>query len=142
MSTVRRLNSARIWFSARRTVAVEATIFGPNLLAVDLAAAQLVEGRLVQPDHRAQRPGDQVQLVLDDQVGRQRAAAGQRLARVRLARAVEAVLVVALHPAEEAADLAGPGHRRELVHRGDQEARQPAVDRLVHGQDRQRVVRG
>ena len=48
-------------------------------LAVHLARAQRVEGRLVQPDHRAERAGDQVQLVLDDQVGRRqrrRAAAG------------------------------------------------------------------
>ena len=60
----------------------------------------------------------------------------------RVARAVEAVLVVAVHAAEERADLAGPRQGRELVHRGDQEARQPAVDRLVHGEDRQRPVRG
>ena len=30
-----------------------------------------VDGRLVQADHRAQRAADEVQLVLDDEVGRQ-----------------------------------------------------------------------
>ena len=66
----RRLNSARIWFSARRTVAVEAMIFGPTGLPPTSRVAQCVERRLVEPDHRAERTGDQVQLVLDDQVRR------------------------------------------------------------------------
>ena len=83
-----------------------------------------------------------MQFVLDDQVRRQQAAARQRLPRVRVARAVEAVLVVALDAAEERAHLAGPRHGRELVHRGDHEAGQPAVDRLIDGQDRQRPARG
>ena len=67
---------------------------------------------------------------------------GKRLAPGRLARAIEAVLVVAVDPAEERADLAGPRHGGELVHRGDHEAGQPAVDRLIHGQDRQRPAAG
>ena len=142
MSTCRRLNRARIWFSARRTVAVEATIFGRIFLPSDVPAAQFVQGRLVEAHDRAQRPGDQVQLVLDDQVRRQQPAAGQRLALGRLAWAVEAVLVVAVHAAEERAHLAGPGHGGELVHRGDHKARQPAVDRLIDRQDRQRPARG
>ena len=136
----RRLNSVRIWFSARRTVAVEATIFGRIFLPVALPTAQLVQGRLVQADHRSQRTGDQVQFVLDDQVGRQQPSAGQRVAPAGLARAIEAVLVVPLDAAEERPDLAGPGHGRELVHRGDQEARQPAIDRLIDRQDRQRLA--
>ena len=40
-----------------------------NRLAVHFPRAQLVHGRLVQPDECPQRPRDQVQLVLDDQVG-------------------------------------------------------------------------
>ena len=66
---------------------------GPDDLVAHRAGGQLVKGRLVQPDHRAHRPGDQVQLVLDDQVGR-RQRGGQRQARARLARPVEALPVV------------------------------------------------
>ena len=82
-----------------------------------------------------------MQLVLDDQVGR-RQRRGQRASSVPVAGAVEAVLVVAVGTAEEGADLAGPGHGGELVDRGDQEAGQAAIDRLVDRQDRQRLVAG
>jgi hypothetical protein len=35
------------------------------------ALAERVEGGLVEADHRAERAGDQVELVLDDEVGRE-----------------------------------------------------------------------
>jgi hypothetical protein len=38
--------------------------------------------------------------------------------------------------AEERAHLAGPRHGGELVHRGNHKAGQPAVDRLIDGQNR------
>ena len=81
MSTVRRSNSARICFSARRTVAVEATIFGRIALPPTSRVHSSSSADLVEPDHRAQRAGDQVQLVLDDQVGRlqRRPAAAARV---------------------------------------------------------------
>ena len=60
----------------------------------------------------------------------------------RLGGAVEPVRVVAVDMAEERAALADPGQRRELVDGRDQEGRQPAVDRLVDGHDRQRAVAG
>ena len=41
---------------------------------------------------------------------------------------------------KEAADLAGPRHRGKLINRRDHEARQPAVDWLVHRNDRQRIA--
>ena len=72
--------------------------------------------------------------------GGSRSPPGSGLPTCRVARAVEAVLVVALHAAEERAHLAGPRHGRELVHRGDHEAGQPAVDRLIDRQDRQRPL--
>ena len=138
MSTSRRLNRARIWFSARRTVAVEAMILGRTLLPSIDPAAQLVQGRLVEPDHGPHGAGDQVQLVLDDQIRRLQRGR-ERAPPVLLAGAVESVLVVAVGTTEEGPDLAGPGHGRELVDRGDQEARQAAIDRLVDGQNRQRT---
>ena len=61
--------------SARRTVAVEATILGRTRSSPIRARAQAVDARLVEAGDRAERPGDQVQLVLDDEVGRHRACA-------------------------------------------------------------------
>ena len=78
MSTCRRLNKARIWFSARRTVAVEATIFGRILWPSTSRTQSSSRADLVQPRDRAQRAGDQVQFVLDHQVRRQEPAARQR----------------------------------------------------------------
>ena len=118
MSTPLRLNRAWICVSARRTVAVEATILGRIVFfcrpARDVPAAECVEGRLVEPDHGAQRAGDQVQLVLDDQVGRQERG-GQRLpSRVGVAGAVEAVLRRSGPPGRRAPRLAGPGQAANL----------------------------
>ena len=61
-----RSNSAVVCASARRIVAVEAMTFGSPALC----GAQQVDRRLVQPGERAERPRDQMQLVLDDQLGR------------------------------------------------------------------------
>ena len=109
MSTVARLNSARIWLSARRTVAVEATIFGLTSMPSSLPYAECFERRLVQPDHRAERTRDQVQLILDDQVRRQQPSAGYGCALRRVARPVETGLgVIAVDPPEERAHLARP----------------------------------
>ena len=47
-------------------------------------------------------------------------------------RPVEAVVVVAIHPAEEAGGRADPGKVRELVDRGDDERRESPVN----GRDR------
>ena len=66
------------------------------------AVAEPVDGGLVEPDHRAERPGDEVQLVLDDQVGRQEPRLELR-SPARVARPVEAVPVVPVHLPEERA---------------------------------------
>ena len=83
-----------------------------------------------------------MQLVLDDQVGRQQPATGHGGALRRVARAVEAVLWSSSRSTRPKNAPTWPVHgmRRELVDRGDHEARQPAVDRLVDRQDRQRLL--
>ena len=80
-----------------------------------------------------------MQLVLDDEVGR-RQRRGEARAPARLGGAVEAVRVVPVGAAEQRAGLPDPRERRELVDGRDQEGREPPVDRLVHGDDRQRAV--
>ena len=99
--------------------------------------------RLVQPDHRAERAGDQVQLVLDDQVRRtqprrrlaDRRGPGHawRCAGARPARyAVKVVVPVPVprapraHPPEQRPRAAVPGQLRQLVHGGDHQAGQSA----------------
>ena len=93
----------------------------------------------VQADHGAERPGNQVQLVLDDEIGR-----GQRpvepLSAAALGGSVKPGPVEALGAAEELAGLGHPGERRELVSGRNQEGGETAVDGLVHGQNRQRPV--
>ena len=80
-----------------------------------------------------------MQLVLDDEV-RRRERRLQSLPRPRLGGAVEPLRIETVCPAEQRAGLSHPRQRGELVHRGDQERRQPPVDRLVHADDRQRAV--
>ena len=130
---------------------------GPHGLAVHLPRAQLVHRRLVEADERAQRPGDQVQLVLNDQVRwpqqRVRFGLGRgqfALLEVRLAtgqfRGAEAVTVaIGFDLSEKHLDLAVPRHLGELVHGGDQQRRQAAVDLLIdhqHGNAFQRRLLG
>ena len=112
---------------------------GADGIASGPARAEGLDGRFVESGHRSEGTGDQVQLVLDHQVRRKqrRRQAGPPL---RVRGAVEAARVIAVGPAQEAAGGTHPGKRRELVHRGDQEGGQPPVDRLVHGEDRQRAV--
>src|ERR1035438_2434736 len=81
-----------------------------------------------------------MQLVLYDQIGRQQPTAWQHSAAVRIARAIEPIPIKSLDAPEEARDRAGPRHRGELVHRGDQEAWQPPVNRLVHRNYREGAV--
>ena len=135
--------SALICSLARRTVAVDATIFGRMRLLADHARGKLIDGGLVEPGDGAQRPGNEMQLVLDDQIGRiERPAVVERPAFApRLGGAVEAdPFGEPVDVTEEGAGLADPGQARELVDGGDQESRQPPIDRLVDGQDRQRTI--
>ena len=81
-----------------------------------------------------------MQFVLDDEVGRWQAIRRQRTAASRIAWSVEAVVIEALHSAEESAHRPRPGHGRKLVHRGDDEAWQAAIDRFVDRQNGQRFT--
>ncbi len=84
-----------------------------------------------------------MQLVLDDQLGRREVGFQLDGADLLVAVAEEALAAgEARDPAEELGDLALPGHGGELVHGGDQEAGEAAVDRLVHQVDRQVEVAG
>ena len=101
---------------------------------------QGIDGGLVQAGDGAQRPGDQVQLILDDQVRRwQPPPEGPSGI---CAGAIESLVVVALDASEEGAGLAGPGQAGKLIDRGDQQARQAAIDGFVHRQDGQGAFRG
>ena len=154
MLTVRR-NRLRTCTSAFLIVAVDAINFGPDLLPVDLPSAELVDGRFVQPDQRAQRAADEVQFVLDDQVGWTK----RRMLQQFWPRAgpsfdfgwnVESSISgdlnpcrsqIAVHLPEEHLHFALPRHLGELVHRGDQQRRQPAINLLVHHDHRQAFFR-
>ena len=122
---------------------------------VDLPGGQLVHRGLIQPDHGSQRVGDQVQLVLDDQIdgpeppyrrrdrGRQTrlgvvpVRAAHLRADVRMFEPVPRALPG--HVAEQVPRGAVARQLRELVHGGDQQRWREAVDLLVHRQYRQTV---
>ena len=55
-------------------------ILGLNELAVDGSGAEGFDRDLVEADHRAERAGDQVKLVLHDELGRQQAVGKLRCA--------------------------------------------------------------
>src|SRR5271166_2694672 len=114
---------------------------GSDFLAFDDPGAKLVQGGLVKPDHAAHGAGDQVELVLDDQV-RWRDRSRQRMSAALFTGTVEAMRIVPTRPAEEPTDVASPWHGREFVDGRDQEAGQAAIDRFVDRQDGQRGVAG
>lgn len=82
------------------------------------AGAQLQDGRLVEADRGAERSGEQMQLVLDDQ-GRGRVAGAR---------------------AEETAGVRLPGQLGELVDGAEDEGRRLLVEVLVDDGDRQDIV--
>ena len=92
-------------------------IFGAHFLAGDLASTEVIDRRFVEPRHGTQRSGNEMQLVLNDEVGR------SRISRIAAP--------------EEARSLTAPRHGGELVGGRDHECRQPLVDRFVDRDDRQ-----
>ncbi len=56
----------------------------PDYLPIDASGAERLQRRFVQADHRAQRSRDQVQLVLNDQVGRQQRRTPEAAPALRL----------------------------------------------------------
>jgi hypothetical protein len=110
--------------------------------AVDGAGREEVDRGLVEADHRAERAGDQVELVLDDQLGRIEALRQRASALGRgVHHAVDAQVVEVGGAAEQHAGLAAPRHHGELVDGGDQEVGELLVDLLVDEEDRQALAR-
>jgi hypothetical protein len=81
-------------------------------------------------------PGDQVELVLNDQIRREQGAL-QRTAFAGLGGPIESVCIVAVGAAEQGPGLADPGQAGELVDGGDDEAGQAAIQRLVDRDERE-----
>ena len=108
---------------------------------VQLPRTKLVHGRLVKPNQRSQRAADQMELVLDDQVGRTYPRNGFRVCRRFYVRPI-AVLVVRIDQpmpctflfriSEEVPHGTTPRHLRELVGRGDHHRRRTMVHLVVH----------
>ena len=101
----------------------------------EMPLAERFNGRLVKADHRAERPGDQMQFVLDHQIGRRQRLA-QRMARAWCGRAVKPAFVKPLRSPEQHARLPHPRQGGELVHSRYQERRQTPVERFVHRDNR------
>ena len=138
MSTTPRLKSALIWVSACRTVAVEATIFGRIVFPSFCIAQSSSIADSYKPDHGSQRTGNQVKLILNDQVRWLQAINRHFVAERRIAWSIESLLVVPFNAAEERSHIPSPGQGRKLVHRCDHEARQTAIDWLIYRDDRKR----
>ncbi len=117
--------------------------------------AEAVDDRLVQPDQRAQGVADQVQLVLDDQVGRAQAQHRGRLGggqagyrrvpgpapgEVRVLPAVAGAALV--DQPEQGGGGRLPRELGQLVHRADDQRRGQPVDLLVDGQHREALPGG
>ena len=123
-----------------------------------------VHGHLEQAHSGAQGTGDEVELVLDDEVGRAQAAGGDHaggrhavlggvgvldLAGVVVAGApriqlgdVAVALAAPGHVPEEGGGLPLAGQAGELVHGGDDEGGDEPVDLLIGGQHRDAVGHG
>ena len=81
---------------------------------------------------------NQVKLVLDDEI-RVGERAGQ-LSPAWFRCTVETVLVVTIGPTQEDTGSAHPRQGGEFVHRRNKESGQPAVQGLIHGDDRERTI--
>src|SRR5438132_1583543 len=118
--------------------------FGPDLLPTYFPGAKVVDGCLVKSDQCAEWPADEMEFVLNDEVrwpqwigrdsfgGRQVVLSGVRVLVVNLWRAVAVPFANALNLAEEHLHGTVPRHLCELVHRGDEQRRQPPINLLVH----------
>src|SRR4051794_13191864 len=84
-----------------------------NLWITPILRKQDVECRLIRAGHRTERPGYQVQLILNNQIRR----------------------ICPAH-AEESVRLSAPYNLRKFINRADQERRMLMVDILVYSPDR------
>ena len=122
-----------------------------------IPGGEAVDGRLIEPRHGAERPGHQVHLVLEDEVGGPQPGDAHRPGRrealgrgvgvafapvlavgaVEVGVAVAVALAAALHPAEQVGQRAVPRQLGELVDGGDHQGREQPVDLRVDGDDGQ-----
>ena len=77
-----------------------------------------------------------MQLVLDDQV-RPRQRSSERSPHASVHVAIKTTAIMAVHMTQQGACAPLPRQCGELVHRGDEKRRQPAIDRFVHREDGQ-----
>ena len=98
----------------------------PYALSPNLPRAQRFDHRLVEPGHSAERAGNQVQLILNDEIGWQKRAR-KAVALAGLRRPVEPGRVIPVGAAEKRAGHPDPRQRSELVHGGDEERGQAPV---------------
>ena len=107
--------------------------------SIVLSRAEGLDHRLVEPGHRAERAGDEVQLVLDHEIGRWYGPR-EAVSPAGLGGSVEPVGVVPVRAAEQRSGIAHPGERGELVHGRDQKRGEAPVERFVDGDDREGLV--
>ena len=137
---------------------------GPHRSPPPAPGGQAVDGRLVQPGHGPERPGHQVHLVLEDEVGwpqpgyvcrlgRREALGGDggvgvalgpvlAVGAVEVGVAVAVALAAALDPAEQVGQRPVPRQLGELVDGGDHQGREQPVDLRVDGDDRYPLAGG
>ena len=126
-------------------------------LAIKRPATQFIHGCLIQAHHGAQRPTDQVELILNDQVGWANRVDGLYLrGRKALARLVIAIAIGTLpkqavafaflaHATKQCSHLSTPRHHGELVYGGDHHRGWAVVDLFVdyqHRNPRMRLLAG
>ena len=96
-------------------MAVLATILGADEAVARLAPREMVDRCLVEAGHGPERAADQVELVLDDQVGRiQRPSVMQAPPKAGFGWPIEPRLVLPIYVAEEDAGPFNPGKTSEL----------------------------
>ena len=83
-----------------------------------------------------------MQFILDNQIRRQEPTVGQLGSEQRIARTVEAALILAFDSSEEGSHLSCPRQGSKLVDGRNHEARKPSVDRFIHSYDGQPRISG
>jgi len=79
-----------------------------------------------------------MQLILNNQIGRQQPFARYLRACWRIARTIESIAVIALDAPEKSANPTDPRKRGALIDGCNEKARKAAVDRFIHRDNRQR----
>src|SRR5258706_11360472 len=104
-----------------------------DTFAVAPSRRKKVDRGFIQAGHGAERAGDEVKLVLNNQIGRiQPVPVTQRAPLARLRRAVETTIrLKTVDVAEKRSTLTHPWKSREFIDGSDQKRGQPTVDWLI-----------